>query len=167
MVAPILTGIRARRRSCLNRMTCRVVERNFLRCSENGRGSATMRRMKQKARSSLGRLLALPDAPARQMRLDRIQSLAGAERKVVTGKVKVDERDNLATNADEFGGASAHPRRGPADRRQHRQAAGAIASRVRELIRCSRGVVACSATSMDIRADVQGSFVGKSPVVSA
>jgi hypothetical protein len=35
-----------------------------------------MRRMKQKARSSLGRLLALPDAPARQMRLDRIRSLA-------------------------------------------------------------------------------------------
>ncbi len=60
-----------------------------------------MRRMKQKARSSLGRLLALPDAPARQMRLDRIQSPAGAGRKVVTGKVKVDERDNLATNADD------------------------------------------------------------------
>jgi hypothetical protein len=37
-----------------------------------------MRRMKQKARSSLGRLLALPDAPARQMRLDRIRSLAGS-----------------------------------------------------------------------------------------
>ena len=63
--------------------------------------------------------------------------------------MKAGRRGDLATNADDLGGASAEPGGiGLADRQQHRQAAGAIASRVRELIRCSRGVVACSATWM-------------------